>query len=112
MRSPQRLKDLSTYLISSSEHSRLIDCTQQLHLGAVCVGICKWVQSDYNDKRTNSVAVSEADLHHYIFIIAQLWLTSHLRSTVVLLDTGTPGTSKEVYSEDADDGLELATPRL
>ena len=26
-----------------------------------------------------------------IFIISQLWLTSHLRSTVVLLDTGTPG---------------------
>ena len=40
-------------------------------------------------------------LHHYIFIISQLWLTSHPRSTVVLLDTGTPGTSREVYSEDA-----------
>ena len=24
-------------------------------------------------------------LHHYIFIIAQLWLTSHPRNTVVLL---------------------------
>ena len=24
--------------------------------------------------------------HHYIFIISQLWLTSHPRSTVVLLD--------------------------
>ena len=41
-------------------------------------------------------------LHHYIFIIAQLWLTSHPRSTVVLLDTGTPGTSREIFSEDAD----------
>ena len=28
-------------------------------------------------------------LHHYIFIISQLWLTSHPRSTVVLLDTET-----------------------
>ena len=39
---------------------------------------------------------------HYIFIIAQLWLTSHPRSTVVLLDTGTPGTSREILIEDAD----------
>ena len=39
---------------------------------------------------------------HYIFIISQLRLTSHPRSTVVLLDTGTPGTSREIYSEDAD----------
>ena len=40
-------------------------------------------------------------IHHYIFIIAQLWLTSPQRSTVVLLDTGTPGTSRETVSEDA-----------
>ena len=39
---------------------------------------------------------------HYIFIISELWLTSHPRSTVVLLETGTPGTSREIYSEDAD----------
>ena len=32
--------------------------------------------------------------HHYIFIIVPLWLTSHPRSTVVLLETGTPGTSR------------------
>ena len=42
--------------------------------------------------------------HHYIFIISQLWLTSHPRSTMVLLDTGTPGTSREIYNKDADDG--------
>ena len=35
-----------------------------------------------------------SDFHHYIFIISQLWLTSHPRSTVVLLDTGTPGTEQ------------------
>ena len=40
---------------------------------------------------------------HHIFIISQLWLTSHPRSTVVLLDTGTPDTSREIYSEDTDD---------
>ena len=45
----------------------------------------------------------------YVFIISQLWLTSHPRSTVVLLETGTPGASREIYSEDADMGLELAT---
>ena len=43
-------------------------------------------------------------LHHYNFIIYQLWLTSHPRSTVVLLDTLTPGTSREIFSENADDG--------
>ena len=37
------------------------------------------------------------------------WLTSHPRSTVVLLDTGTPGTSKEIYSEDADYGTRTHT---
>ena len=41
-------------------------------------------------------------LHHYIFIISQRWLVSHPRSTVVLLYTGTPCTSREIYSEDAD----------
>ena len=39
----------------------------------------------------------------YIFIVSQLWLTSHPKSSVVLLDTGTPGTSRVIYSEDADD---------
>ena len=50
--------------------------------------------------------------NHYIIIITQLWLTSNPRSTEVLLNTGTPGTSREIYSEDAHDGVELATPRL
>ena len=33
---------------------------RQLHLGTLCVGIYKWAQSDQNDKRANSIAVSEA----------------------------------------------------
>ena len=45
--------------------------------------------------------------HDYIFTISQMWLTSHPRSTEALLDTGTPGTSREIYSEDADDGTRL-----
>ena len=44
---------------------------------------------------------------NYIFIISQLWLISHPRGTVVLLDTGTPDTSREIYSEDADDGTRI-----
>ena len=41
---------------------------------------------------------------YYIFIISQLWLTSHPRSTVVLdlLDTGHPGTSREIVNKDAN----------
>ena len=44
-----------------------------------------------------------------MFIISQLWLTSHPKSTVVLLDTGTPGTSREIYSEDANDGVPVSS---
>ena len=47
-----------------------------------------------------------------MFIIARLWLTSHPRSTVVLLDIGTPGTSREIYSEDADDGTRTRNPSV
>ena len=50
--------------------------------------------------------------NHYIFIISQLWLISHPGSTVVLLDTGTPGTSREIYSEDADGETQTRNPRL
>ena len=49
---------------------------------------------------------------HYIFIISQLLLTSHPRSTMVLLDTGTPGTSREVYSEDADGETRTRNPSV
>ena len=41
-------------------------------------------------------------MHHYIFIVAHLWLTSHLRSRVDLLEIGSPGTSKEILSEDVN----------
>ena len=47
-----------------------------------------------------------------IFIISQLWVTSHPRSAEVLLDTGTPGTSREIYSEDADDGTRIRNPSV
>ena len=51
-------------------------------------------------------------LHHYIFIISQLSLTSHPRSTAVLLDRGTPGTgsSREIYSEDAEGETRTRNP--
>ena len=51
-------------------------------------------------------------MFHYIFIISQLWLTSHPRSTEVLLDTRTPGTSREIYSEDGDDGTRNRNPSV
>ena len=51
-------------------------------------------------------------LFHYIFTISQLWLTFYPRSTEVLLDTGTPGTSGEIYSEDADDGIRTRNPSV
>ena len=54
-------------------------------------------------------------LYHHISIFPQLWLTSHLRTIVVLLvllDTGTPGTSTESYSEDVDDGSSGSSSKL
>ena len=60
----------------------------------------------------NGLDSKYTNLYHYIFIISQLWLTSHPRSTVVLLDTGTPGTSREFYSEDADDGTRTRNPSV
>ena len=51
-------------------------------------------------------------IYHCIFIIALLWLTSHPRSTVVLLDTETPGTSREIFSEDANGETQTRNPRL
>ena len=47
-----------------------------------------------------------------MFIISQLWLTSHPRSTVVLQDTETPGTSREIDSEDADEGARTRSPSV
>ena len=48
-----------------------------------------------------------------MFVIPQLWLTSHPRSTVVLLGTGTPDTSREIYSEnEMMMGPELGTSQL
>ena len=61
-----------------------------------------------NSRNTCPVGV----LHHYMFIVSQLRLTSHLRSTVVLLDTGSSGTSKEIYSEDADHGARTRNPSV
>ena len=42
-----------------------------------------------------------------MFIISQLWLTYHPRSTEVLLYTGCPPTSGEIYREDANDRTRL-----
>ena len=44
--------------------------------------------------------------------IAQLLLTSYPRGTEVLMDTGTPGTSREIYSENADDGTRTRNPAV
>ena len=42
--------------------------------------------------------------------IAQLWLTSHPRSIVVLLDTGTAGTGRDIFNEDADGETRTGNP--
>ena len=46
----------------------------------------------------------------YVFIISQLWLTSHRRSKVVLLESGTSGTSTEIYNDNVNDGTRTCNP--
>ena len=51
-------------------------------------------------------------LHHYINIISQLQLTSRPRSILVILDTRTPFTSREIYSEDANGKTRTRNPLI
>ena len=51
-------------------------------------------------------------LYHYMFIICQLWLNSHPRGTVVLLDTGASTISRETHSEDASEGTRTRNPSV
>ena len=59
-----------------------------------------------------SLIILKSSDHYYMFDISQLWLTSHPGSTVVLLDTGNPGTSKEIYSEHADGEARTHNPSV
>ena len=68
-------------------------------------------QTNHVQRNTHSETFKNTK-DHYIFIISQLWLTSQPRSTVVLLDTGTPGTSREIYSEDADGETQTLNPSV
>ena len=54
-------------------------------------------------------AHNKCQLIHVSFIYLG-YLTSRPRSTEVLLDTGTPGTRRETYSEDANDGTQTLNP--
>ena len=59
--------------------------------------------------RTNFVPAPNGS---YLIIVSQLWLTSHPRSIVLLFDTGTPGTSREIYSDEADDETRTRNPSV
>ena len=70
---------------------------------------CSQTRQDRTILQRNS-KIETILLFHYMFISSQLWLTSHPRSTVVLLGTGTPDTSREIYSEDADGETRTRNP--
>ena len=65
---------------------------------------------DSDTEETDEMNVINNDYDHCICIIAQLWLTSHQRSTVVLLDTGTLGTNREIFCENADNETQTRNP--
>ena len=54
-------------------------------------------------KQSAEVTINKPKSTSLYIIISQLWLTFHPKSTVVLLDTGTPGTSRDIYSEHVND---------
>ena len=84
------------FKLEKSYHNwRIPNCNLKVRLGLIVSPAC------------NDIKAIKFWMDHYIFIISQLCLTSHPRSTVVLLDTGTSGTSREIYSEDSDDGTWL-----
>ena len=65
-------------------------------------------------KRSHSKGVEFIQLV-YCIIIYPSYLNCgylHIRSTVVALDTGTPGTSREIYSEDADGETRTRNPSV
>ena len=63
-------------------------------------------------KSSLSYTFYRLDLSSLYIFIAQLWLTSHLRSTVVLLDAGAPGNSREIFSKDADGEARTRNPSV
>ena len=50
--------------------------------------------------------------HHVLLVITHLWLTSHLRGKLFLLDTGTPCTGREDAVRMLTETLEPTTLRL
>ena len=64
---------------------------------------------------TKAIARKELSLSNWSIAslyISLLCLTSHLRSTVVLLENRTPGTGREIYSKDVDDETSARDPGL
>ena len=70
------------------------------------------VQTAMCKDNNNSKSRAATCMNHYIFIIFQLWLTSHQTTTVLLLDTGTPGTSRGIYSEDTNGETRTRNPSV
>ena len=75
-----------------------------LYLHRLIAGSSKCTAKQMSSLSTKISTVMKTGLekYYYIFVISQLWLTSNPRSTVVLLDTGSPFISREISSEDAD----------
>ena len=75
------------------------------HLKHLCFELTTIIALEYLKicEKANLVNVGD---HHYILII------SHSRSTVVLLNTGTPGTSRELYSEEANGDTRTRNPSV
>ena len=84
-----KLMQLFLFIILTNMRTHLSKCS------------CNQIRQDGTILPRNS-KIETILLFHYMFISSQLWLTSHPKSTVVLLGTGTPNTSREIYSEDAN----------
>ena len=86
--------------------------TRDLKVCSFC-DVHSWLFAPVNTRvhgKVLSLSYHAIVIFYHVFIISQLWLTSHPRSTVVVLDTGTSGTSREIYSENADGETRTRNP--
>ena len=77
----------------------------------MCRNISECLTLSSSRLRPLSSVCPDGVLHHK-FVISHLSLTSLQRTTLFVLDTGTPGTSREDTVKTLMAILELATPRL
>ena len=86
---------MNTYVLSQFEYENYVTIIIKLHIANSPKAHSSKQKLD-NDR---DVILSSLYIYHFSAVV-----DSHPISAEVLMDTGTPGTSREIYSKNADDG--------